>query len=241
VGLAFIAILWFPLKVVTASIWAGHDAHTIVSNVLDYFGDAMSGGGKADTTFLDQAASTITLVDANGELFYGKTVLPLLVSPVPRLWWPDKPHMNEYQYIISTPGRPMSTYGSIATLVGEGYANFSYLGGVIFPMLAAYLYGRAYFAAIDRPHNSVFRFLYLVIASTLLQVYRDGFIAAFLFPISAAMPMMAVGIVHFVFAAKGSRPPIEVGWMHDSLARSLIFRKAALKRSDLSPKTISRA
>jgi hypothetical protein len=197
VGLLFIAVLWFPLKVVTQSIWAGLDARTIASNVVDYFRDAMSGGDKADTTFLDQAASTMTLVDANGELFYGRTLLPLLVSPVPRVWWPDKPHMNEYQHVISTPGRPMSTYGSIATLVGEGYANFGYVGGVLFPVLAAYLYGRAYFAAMERPHNSVFRFLYLVVASMLLQVYRDGFVAAVLFPLTAAMPMMALVVAHW--------------------------------------------
>jgi len=198
---------------------------------VDYFGDAMSGGGKADTTFLDQAASTIPLVDANGELFYGKTILPLLVSPIPRLWWPDKPHMNEYQHIISTPGRPMSTYGSIATLVGEGYANFSYVGGVLFPMLAAYLYGRTYFAAIERPHNSVFRFMYLVIASMLLQVYRDGFVAALLFPVSAAMPMMAVVLLHYAFPAVRWRPAVEVGAANNPLsgARSLVFRRTVSK------------
>jgi hypothetical protein len=210
VGLLLIAVLWFPLKVVTQSIWAGADASTIASNVVDYFADTMSGGDKGDTTFLDQAAATMTLVDANGELFYGKTFLPLLVAPIPRVWWPDKPYMNEYQQVISTPGRPISTYGSIATLVGEGYANFSYVGGVLFPVLAAYLYGRAYFAAMERPHNSVFRFVYLVVASMLLQVYRDGFISAILFTITAAMPMMVLVVLHWAVPLTPRRPAVGV-------------------------------
>ena len=152
----------------------------------------------------------MTLVDVHGELFYGKTFLPLLVSPVPRPWWPDKPHMNEYQHVISTPGRPISTYGAIATLVGEGYANFSYVGGVLFPMLAAYLYGRAYFAAMGRPHTSVFRFLYLVMASMLIQVYRDGFVSTILFPFYAAMPMMALVVVHWAIQSPRRSPAVEV-------------------------------
>lgn len=207
VGLLFIAVLWFPLKVVTASVRAGAGASTVVSNVVDYLKDAESAGGTEDTTFLDQAAATMSLVDVHGEFFYGRTFLPLLVLPVPRLWWPDKPHMNEYQHIISTPGRPMSTYGSITTLVGEGYANFSYVGGVLFPVLAAYLYGRAYFAAMGRPHNSVFRFLYLVMASMLIQVYRDGLVSAVLFPFYAAMPMLALAVLHRVVIPSVRRKP----------------------------------
>jgi hypothetical protein len=239
VGLLFIAVLWFPLKVVTQSIWAGVDARMIASNVVDYFTDAMSGGDKADTTFLDQAAATMTLVDANGELFYGKTLLPLLVSPVPRVWWPDKPHMNEYQHIISTPGRPISMYGSISTLVGEGYANFSYVGGVLFPALAAYLYGRAYFAVMERPHNSVFRFLYLVLASMLLQVYRDGFVAAVLFPVGAAMPMMALVLVHLAIPLVWRRSPVGVKSIDlpPAIVNGPRFRRVARGRSNRDEKS----
>jgi len=205
---------------VSASIWAGTDARTIASGAVDYYADALSGGANGDTVFLDQAAVTMSLVDARGEFFYGGTFLPLLVSPVPRLWWPTKPHMNEYQYDISTPGRPTSMYGVITTLVGEGYANFSYVGAVLFPALAAYLYGLAYFAAMGRPHNSVFRFLYLVLASMLLQVYRDGFVSAILFPASAAMPMLVVCVVHWAIQLRRRRPAVEVKAANSPLAIS---------------------
>jgi hypothetical protein len=196
-GVFCIGMIWFPLKVITASVWAGADASMVASNVGDYFAEAEAGGGTGDTTFLDQAAVTMTLVDDHGRFFYGGTLLPLFVLPVPRVWWPGKPHMNEYQHIIATPARPINLYGAIATIVGEGYANFGYVGGVLFPIIAAYLYGRWYFAAMRRPHNSVFRFLYLVVAATLIQVYRDGFVSAILFPCSATMPMMALGLIHW--------------------------------------------
>lgn len=231
VGLLFIAILWFPLKVVTASVWAGADARTVVANAVDYFADAMRGRTKGgDTVFLDQAAATMSLVDAHGKFFYGKSFLPLFVSPVPRVWWPDKPHMNEYQYVISTRRRPMSTNGAITTLVGEGYANFSYVGGVLFPVLAAYLYGRAYFAAMGRPHNSVFRFSYLVVASMLLQVYRDGFVSAILFPVGAAMPMIALVVVHWAIQSPRRSPAVKIKLLQrlSAIPGSPGVRRAAL-------------
>jgi hypothetical protein len=217
--LLFIAALWFPLKVIVASVWEGADAGTIASNAGDYLANASDQGSTADTLFLDMTATTMSLVDDHGEFFYGGTLLPLLVSPVPRLWWPEKPGLNEFTIAISTPVRPINEYGAITTLVGEGYGDFWYAGAVLFPMLAAYIYGRWYFAAMRRPHNSVARFLYLVVASMLIQVYRDGFISSVIFPFVAAMPMLALVAVHWVIrsvehrsanAAKLMRPPLAV-------------------------------
>jgi len=193
-----IAAIWFPLKVISASVRAGDDVRTIVDNAIETFTGAIQRGEPGDTNFLDQAAVTMSLVDEHGKFFYGATYLPFFVSPVPRLWWPEKPRMNEYQHIISTPGRPTASYGTITTLAGEGYANFGYVGAILFPALAAYLYGSVYYAAMGRPHDSVFRFLYLVLASMLIQVYRDGFISSLLFPAAAAMPMLALVLAHWV-------------------------------------------
>jgi hypothetical protein len=163
-----VGVIWFPLKVITFSARDGADVRTTVANLADYVKKARDEGGTGDTSFLDQAAVTMSLVDDHGKFFYGGTLLPLLVSPVPRIWWEDKPHMNEYQHVLSTPLRPISTYGAIATIVGEGYVNFWYVGGVLFPVLAAYLYGRLYFKVMRYPHRSVARVFYLVVASMLI-------------------------------------------------------------------------
>src|SRR5437667_1889009 len=109
----------------------------------------------------------MTLVDEHGRYFYGTTLLPLLVSPVPRVWWPDKPALNQYMHEIQSHDKPIAKLGMVSMLIGEGYANGGYFGAVLFPVLAAWCYGRAYFAAIRKPHGSLGRFAYLVFLPTL--------------------------------------------------------------------------
>lgn len=203
VALAAIAVIWFPLKVIRASFWAGEDLQGILHNAMTYTKTALSPGGSGgDTVFLDQAAVVMALVDQHGSYFYGSTFAPLLVLAVPKLWWPDKPAVNQYVRDISTPARPIGTMGMIATIVGEGYANFGWVGVVFFPLLAAYAYGKFYFSAIRLPHNSVLRFGYLFAASMLIQVFRDGLTSVVLFTFVAAMPMTFVLYLHWLFPHK---------------------------------------
>jgi hypothetical protein len=202
-ALAAIAIVWFPLKIIRASFWAGEDLEGILNNAVTYTTTALSPGGSGgDTVFLDQAAVVMTLVDQHGSYFYGSTFAPLLVMPVPKPWWPDKPAVNQYVRDISTPGRPIGTVGMIATIVGEGYANFGWLGVVLYPLLAAYGYGKFYFSAMRLPHNSVLRFGYLFAASMLIQVFRDGLTSVVLFTFVGAMPMAFVLYLHWLFTPR---------------------------------------
>jgi hypothetical protein len=197
--LAAIAIVWFPLKIIQASYWAGEDMEGILRNAVTYTTADLAAGSNVDTTFLDQAALVMTLVDQHGSYFYGSTLAPLLVMPVPRPWWPGKPALNQYEKDISTSSRPISTYGMIATIVGEGYANFGWVGVVLYPLLAAYGYGKFYFSAMRRPHNSVLRFGYLFAGSMLIQVFRDGLVSAFVFTLVYAMPMTFLLYLSWLF------------------------------------------
>jgi hypothetical protein len=199
--LAILAVVWFPLKIISASAWAGDDLGRIAQKAVNYTeGNVKNSGG--DLQFLDQAATVMMLIDDHGYYFYGTTLLPLLVSPVPRVWWPDKPALNQYQHDIETQERPIAKVGMIAMLIGEGYANGGYLGAVLFPMLAAWCYGRAYFAAIHKPHNSLARFAYLVFLPTLIQVFRDGLVSVVVFNLIVSMPMMFVIYLHYGFASR---------------------------------------
>jgi len=201
--LATIGVVWFPLKIIRTSYWAGEDVDGILRNVVTYTtAELAQGGNGGDTVFLDQAAVVMTLVDQHGSYFYGSTFAPSLVMAVPRPWWPDKPNLNQYQAEISTPGRPISTSGMIATIVGEGYANFGWVGVVLYPLLAAYGYGKFYFFAMRRPHNSVLRFGYLFAASMLIQVFRDGLVSVVVFTLVAGMPMTFVLYMHWLFPRK---------------------------------------
>jgi hypothetical protein len=200
VALAAIGVLWFPLKIIRASFWAGEDLQGILNNAMTYTTTLLSPGGSGgDTVFLDQAAVVMSLVDQHGSYFYGSTFAPLLVMAVPKPWWPDKPAVNQYVRDISTPTRPIGTVGMIATIVGEGYANFGWVGVVLFPLLAAYAYGKFYFSAMRVPHNSVLRFGYLFAASMLIQVFRDGLTSVVLFTFVGAMPMTFVLYLHWLF------------------------------------------
>jgi len=201
--LATIAAVWFPLKIIRASYWAGEDVEGILRNAVTYTtAELAPGGNGGDTVFLDQAAVVMTLVDRHGSYFYGSTLAPLFVVPVPRPWWPDKPSLNLYQKVISTPARPIGRAGMIATVVGEGYANFGWVGVVLYPLLAAYGYGRFYFFAMRRPYKSVSRFSYLFAACMLIQVFRDGLVSAVIFTLVAAMPMTFVLYLHWLFCPK---------------------------------------
>jgi hypothetical protein len=202
-ALAAIAIVWFPLKIIRASFWAGEDLQGILKNAVTYTTTSLAPGGSGgDTVFLDQAAVVMTLVDQHGSYFYGSTFAPILVMPVPKPWWPDKPAVNQYVRDISTPTRPIGTVGMVASIVGEGYANFGWMGVVLYPLLAAYGYGKFYFSAMRRPHNSVLRFGYLFAASMLIQVFRDGLTSVVLFTFVAAMPMTFVLYLHWIFPPK---------------------------------------
>jgi hypothetical protein len=201
IALAILAVVWFPLKVISASAWAGDDLSAIGQKAMRYTEDAVSKGG-GDFQFLDEAAMVMTLVDEHGHYFYGTTLLPLLVSPVPRAWWPDKPALNQYLHDIQSPDKPIAKLGMISLLIGEGYANGGYIGAVLFPMLAVWCFGRAYFAAIQKPHNSLGKFAYLVLLPTLIQVFRDGLLAVVIFNVINSMPMMFVIYLHYAFAPR---------------------------------------
>jgi cellobiose-specific phosphotransferase system component IIC len=49
-----------------------------------------------------------------------------------------------------------------------------------------------------RRHNSLARFLYLVAAASMIQVFRDGLISVFVFTLIGAMPMMFVVCLHLL-------------------------------------------
>lgn len=200
---ALIAVAWFPLKTVVASFWAGDDSTTILTKAKAYTEASLGPGGHGgDTTFLDASALHMALVDQHGSYFYGSTLLPLLTLPIPRPWWPAKPSTFGWAWTISRPDRPVAEDGMVPGIVGEGYVNFGYLGVVLFPMLAAYLYGAGYFYAIRYPHRSIQRFAYLVSACVLIQVFRDGLVSVVAFTLAYAMPMTFVLYMHWFFPPK---------------------------------------
>jgi hypothetical protein len=199
--LLVVILLFYPLKTIGRLAQAGADFSETADASMEIIQGAIAGQAD-DQTFLDQFASAVTLTDYNGRFFYGGTYLPILTLPIPKQIWPDKPGLADYLDEISRPWRPMKEFGMIVTLLGESYINFGYVGLIVIPMLLAYILSRVYFRAYRKNYYTAYHFAYLLIASNLLQVYRDGLASLVIFTFVNMMPLVAIVILNRVAPAK---------------------------------------
>lgn len=194
-GLGLTAVLFFPMKAVGSLAQDGASLSEISATISDSMTEVVE-GSAADHTFLDEFASSLSLMDLQGKKYYGSIYLPLLTLPVPRAWWPDKPKLAAFVTDISSLTRPMSTSGMITTYLGESYANFGVAGIFIVPpilaIFLAWFSRRAYLA----PYNSVLRFSYSLLSVNLIQVYRDGLQSIIVFTFVNMMPLMVIVLAH---------------------------------------------
>ena len=200
-SLLCLGLISFPMKKIGLMIQGGERLSDIIDFGKQSLGDVF-GGASDDQMFLDMFASVMWLVDKSGYHFYGTMYYPLLAMPIPRQIWPDKPPLNWYWSEINNPARPMRDAGMIATLPGESYANFGLTGVVLVPFVAAYCIGLMYFSAMRRSYFSVYRFIYVILACSLVQIYRDGLISAVVFPLVNMMPLTAVAVLSLLSKAR---------------------------------------
>lgn len=198
-------LLLFPLKTIGRSAQEGVQVGEIVNSSSTIVNQALIGQAD-DQEFLDQFASALTLIDRHGKFYYGTPYLALLVLPVPRPLWPNKPTFANYLFEISTPSRPMGQSGMIVTFLGEAYVNFGYVGILIVPYLLAYYLGLAYFRAYRQNYYSIAHFVYLLFACNLILVYRDGLTSIIIFTFVNMMPLVGIAILHFLSPLKSEKP-----------------------------------
>lgn len=194
-------LAWLPMKPIAHSLQTGS---SIVESVrggseVAFSNFAQENGSAIDFQFLDMIGATMTLVDIHDSYFYGTTVLPILVSPIPRGFWPDKPEVNDYQFKLDIPSRPLAKYTMTAGLVGESYANFGWFGIVLVPFLISLAFCSAYSRLQGTTLLSPGCLLYLIYLSTFMQLYRDGLLSAVWFPFVHCAPMGLLAISHWVW------------------------------------------
>lgn len=197
-------LLFYPMKTIGRMAQEGATVIEISESSTEILRE-VAAGQNGDQTLLDQFASSLTLIDRAGRLYYGTTYLALLTSPVPRQWWPDKPGLADYQKDFSTPSRPMGEMGMVMTFMGEFYINFGFFGVVIMSFFTAYWLARISFLAYRSSYYSVIRFGYLLIACNLIQVYRDGLGSLFIFTVINMMPLSIIVFLHLVRPARARR------------------------------------
>ena len=184
-------LVFLPMKYVGKLIQQDASTEDLIEFALEYR-ESLALGVNADFSFLDMYASTLTLIDQHGGYYYGSTYFTLLFSPIPRQFWENKPSLIQWMTDISTPARNLKELGSVATLYGESYANFGIFGIIFIPFLFAKYSARWYYKILYTNVQSANLFLYLCFASMIIQVYRDGLNAVFIFLCIYNMPSFFV-------------------------------------------------
>jgi hypothetical protein len=204
IGFLLLGIAWFVYKPVRNAIDKRQDLSQIIASGQNYVHDTMNQGGSADTQLFDMQGTYMAAADEAGRRFYGSTILPLLYLPIPRFLWPDKPRINEYAVDISSPLRPLVQSGMTPLLSGESYVNFGWLGCAFIPFL--YLLGMQIGWQRTRAHNitSAPRMIFLVLLVSMIQVFRDGLISLFIYPIVYYLPLFGWAIASELLAASSS-------------------------------------
>jgi hypothetical protein len=200
-GLLAVALLFFPLKTIGRMWQAGSSLSDVGTAVWETTLQATS-GQTDDQMFLDQAASTLTLVDMSGHRYWGSIWLALATLPIPRQWWPDKPGLADFIRDISIPSRPMAETGMVTTFIGEAYANFGFAGVLLVPPLLAWVLTLLYRRAYQSGYYTVLRFGYVLICVSLIQVYRDGLTSLVVFTMVNTLPLIAIVAIHLVPRAR---------------------------------------
>ena len=193
--LVLLFFLTIPLKEIGRLIQEGGSI-TDVSAIFSESFKSTSGGNSGDQAFLDQYAMTLTEIDKHNKIYYGTTIAPLILLPIPRSIWDEKPALNQWQIDISRINRPFDKMGSIGTIYGEAYANFRLFGIVLIPAILFYFLTIWYRKVINKNIFDLDKFLYTIIFVCLIQVLRDGLISLFIFPILNNMPLVLIYILH---------------------------------------------
>ena len=184
-------LIFLPMKYVGKLIQQDASMEDLIEFALEYR-ESLASGVNADFSFLDMYASTLTLIDQHGGYYYGSTYFTLLFSPIPRQFWENKPSLIQWMTDVSTPARNLKELGSVATIYGESYANFGIFGIIFIPFLFAKYSARWYYKILHTNAQSANLFLYLCFASMIIQVYRDGLNAVFIFLCIYNMPSFFV-------------------------------------------------
>jgi oligosaccharide repeat unit polymerase len=183
-----IFVFSFPLKQIGRSLQRNETIDFVELGISSF--NEIVEGESGDLSFLEQSAAMIGSMDNMDKMFYGETYVPILFFWMPRVYWDDKPKLNQWQYDISTPGRDYGQMGQISLLSGESYANFGYFGAFAIPWFVGMLYSKIYFYYRNINLNHKGFLLLLLMHMILFQVWRDGLISLIIFPIVNYLPLI---------------------------------------------------
>lgn len=182
-----------PMKEIGMKARIGESIN-LVDLISDSFNEIFEGDSR-ELALLEQSAAMVGAVDQKEKIFYGETYSSIFFFFVPRSMWKEKPALNQWQYEISDAGRQFSTMGQVSLVTGEAYANFRYFGVVGILMLLGIFFSFLYFTYSD-VHVLHRGFLMLLLFDMILfQIWRDGLVSLFLFPLLNYLPIIALFLI----------------------------------------------
>jgi hypothetical protein len=201
IGIAILGLMWFVFKPIATGVTQGKNAEEIRADVRNYLEKSRDESSSIDTQFLDMQATYMAAADQANRRFYGATVLPLLYLPIPRFVWPEKPPVNEAGSELTTASRLISVVGLPATLSGESYINFGWIGCAVIPFLYILGMQMAYRRVRSHDITSAARWIYLIYLMVMIVVFRDGLSLLIIFPLVYYLPLFSWGAISMLLPA----------------------------------------
>ena len=151
---------------------------------------------ESSEQFLDQYCGFISMADTADKIGYGTNYLAILVLPLPREIWPNKPGQADHIAEVSTPRRQYDREGRIITYIGESYYNFRYFGVILISGFFGYFLTRWCFRSAIGPFKCLEVLTYTLFFTTLIQFYRDGVSSIVIFGIAHQIPFIIILFLH---------------------------------------------
>jgi hypothetical protein len=165
------------------------------------------GGETNDQYGLDALGVALAQSDRHGSALWGTHYLNIVYLPIPRPFLAGKPVLNEDVVELSTADRPLSTIGAVFTLPGSMWVDFRWLGLTV----GAFLFGRVTLWAFCRSYANGFgtlsHFLYLVVASSSIQIFRDGPTSLVTFVLVKNFPLVLIVLLSFALRPRQGQAP----------------------------------
>lgn len=178
---------------------------TSVSEVLEnYVSERGSNRLTSDVVEFDVATSTIAVVDAHRAYSYGSQYLRLLVWPIPRQIWPEKP--------VLTNVVDLNRYGNFryltTSLYGDVYMIFGLTLVPILFFLLGLFFGRLYQASL-KTRSALGYLFYWIVLMYMQTLLRDGGVSFLYFWAFSLVPaLLIVKMGRVTIKRSGPLPPV---------------------------------
>ncbi len=191
----FLFIIFGRLKYIGRA-FQNKDYSEMMFQVSQSFKPSVVGDEQGSEQFLDQYCGFISMTDTAQKVGYGSNYLAILVLPIPRDIWSNKPGQADHIAEVSTPTRQYDREGRIITYIGEAYYNFRYLGVFFIAGFFGYFLTRWCLGSVIGPYRRLGVVAYALFFTTLVQFYRDGASAIVIFGIAQQIPFITIVVLH---------------------------------------------